>query len=305
MWWAAMKACAPCSRHPRGYPGNWWYRPSGPTSAGTSSMPAVGRKAGSVRPSTPRPATVSTWLPRSRCGHGFSASAMTSTCWWSWCTTSPLMGGRSLRWCVIWVRPMPPGARGRPPVGRRWRCSMSITRCGSARSSGIWPIPTARSPRSWPTGNRPWPGWPSVWRCPPIGPTRRWLISAGPVWPWTGRSSCSSRLLGWPAGTMRRVSWWFRPGWRCCWPRWAPAATWRSGSRSPGVVIPLWMSWWVFSSTPWFCVLMSAVIPPWLSWWLGCGRAVWQLSSTRMCRLRCWWNGSTRPELGASSRWFR
>ena len=26
MWWAAMRACAPCSRRPRGYPGSWWCR---------------------------------------------------------------------------------------------------------------------------------------------------------------------------------------------------------------------------------------------------------------------------------------
>ena len=32
---------------------------------------------------------------------------------------------------------MPAGARGGPPAGRRCRCSMSITRCGSARSSVI------------------------------------------------------------------------------------------------------------------------------------------------------------------------
>ena len=33
---------------------------------------------------------------------------------------------------------MPPGARAGPRGGRRWRCSMSITRCGSARSWVIW-----------------------------------------------------------------------------------------------------------------------------------------------------------------------
>ena len=51
---------------------------------------------------------------------------------------------------------------------------------------------TARSPRSWPTGSRRWPGCPSGWCCPPIGPIRRWPITAAPVWRWTGRRSCSS-----------------------------------------------------------------------------------------------------------------
>ena len=72
---------------------------------------------------------------------------------------------------------------------------MSITRCGSARSWVIWPIATAASPRSWPTGSRPWPGCPSAWSCPPIGPTRRLLITAAPVW----RST-------WPAGLQQRVA---------------------------------------------------------------------------------------------------
>ena len=39
---------------------------------------------------------------------------------------------------------MPAGVRGGPRAGRRWRCSMSITRCGSARSWVIWPTATAR-----------------------------------------------------------------------------------------------------------------------------------------------------------------
>ena len=39
MWWAATRACAPCSPRPTGYPSRWWCRPSGPTSVGTSLMP--------------------------------------------------------------------------------------------------------------------------------------------------------------------------------------------------------------------------------------------------------------------------
>ena len=40
----------------------------------------------------------------------------------------------------MWGWRMPPGARGRRRGGRRWRCSMSITRSGSASSSVIWTI---------------------------------------------------------------------------------------------------------------------------------------------------------------------
>ena len=36
--------------------------------------------------------------PRFRCGHGFSASPRTNTCWWRWCTTSPPTAGRWPRW---------------------------------------------------------------------------------------------------------------------------------------------------------------------------------------------------------------
>ena len=50
----------------------------------------------------------------------------------------------------------------------------------------------SRSPRSWPTGRTRWPGCPNACSCPPIGPIRRWPISAVPTWRWTGRPSCSS-----------------------------------------------------------------------------------------------------------------
>ena len=53
---------------------------------------------------------------------------------------------------------------------------------------------TAPSPRSWAFGRTRWPGCPSGWRCPPIGPIRRWPITAAPVWPWTGRSELQQRV---------------------------------------------------------------------------------------------------------------
>ena len=98
-------------------------------------------------------------------------------------------------------------SRGSLLSGRRWRCSMSITRCGSARSSGISTTRTVRLPRRWPTGSRLWPGCPSVCSCPPIGLIRWLLISAGPVWPWIGRLSCRRGCVGWPVSTARPASW--------------------------------------------------------------------------------------------------
>ncbi len=41
------------------------------------------------------------------------------------------------RWCVMWGWPTPAGVRGTPRAGRRWRCSTSITRCGSVSSWAI------------------------------------------------------------------------------------------------------------------------------------------------------------------------
>ena len=49
-------------------------------------------------PSTRRRVTGLIWRPRSRCGHSFSVSARTSTCWWRWPTISPPTAGRSPRW---------------------------------------------------------------------------------------------------------------------------------------------------------------------------------------------------------------
>ena len=135
------------------------------------------------------------WRPRSLCGHSFSASPTTSMCWWPWCTISPPTAGRSPRWCVIWGWLMPARCAGRPRSGRRWRCSMSITRCGSARSSVIWPTPTAASPRSWATGSR----------CPgraarAAAAAHRSALSAG------GRSARGQCGVDWPAELQQQVA---------------------------------------------------------------------------------------------------
>ena len=89
---------------------------------------------------------------------------------------------------------MPAGVRGGPRAGRRCRCSMSITRCGSARSWVIWPTATAPSPRSWPTGSRPWPGCPSGWQLPTDRPYP-------PVADYRG----ASVAVDWPAELQQRV----------------------------------------------------------------------------------------------------
>ena len=191
-----QESCARCSRRSRGSRSSWWCRLSGPTSAGRSLMPTgwpASRLEEAIGAAARRPFDLAAEIPlraaafprrrgRARAG-GRGAPYRRRRL-----VDHP--AGADLGW------PMPAGAPGRPPAGRRWRCSMSITRCGSVRSSVISPTATARSPRSWPTGSRRWPGCPSGWCCPPIGPIRRWPSTAAPVWRWTGRPSCSSRCAG-------------------------------------------------------------------------------------------------------------
>ena len=57
-----------------------------------------------------------------------------------------------------------------------------------------------------------------------------------------------------------------------------------------------WMSWWVFSSTPWCCGWIWPGIPPSPSCSPRCAGAAWPPMSIKMCPLRCWWSGSTRPD---------
>ncbi|EUA43819.1 condensation domain protein [Mycobacterium xenopi 3993] len=39
--------------------------------------------------------------------------------------------------------------------------------------------------------------------------------------------------------------------------------------------------------------------------WARCARAAWPPTSTRMCRLSCWWSGSTRLGAWPITRWCR
>ena len=91
-------------------------RPSGPISVG-SVVDATGWPESRLQEAIDEAAalSVSTWQLKFRCGQCFSASPRTSTCWWPRCTISPPTGCRCGRWCVIWARPMPAGARDRAP----------------------------------------------------------------------------------------------------------------------------------------------------------------------------------------------
>ena len=90
---------------------------------------------------------------------------------------------------------MPPGVRVRCRGGRRWRCSMSITRCGSVASWVIWPIAAARSPGSWLIGSRRWPGCRSGLELPTDRP-----------YPLVADFGGASVAVNWPAEVQQRVA---------------------------------------------------------------------------------------------------
>ena len=99
-------------------------------------MPAAGHRSGLRRRWGRWWVTGLIWLRRFRCGPSFSGLVRVNTFWWGWCTISP-----------GWALDSPVGAgfgvayaaraAGGCRRGRRCRCSTSITRCGSGRSSGI------------------------------------------------------------------------------------------------------------------------------------------------------------------------
>src|SRR5262245_4003365 len=107
------------------------------------------------------------------------------------------MGRRWFRLLVILVGLMRAGVLGRFRVGRRCRCSMPITLCGSAVFWGSLPIPAVLSLVSCGIGNRRWWGWLIVYRCLLIGLIRWWLIIVGLAWLSIGLRRYMSGWCGW------------------------------------------------------------------------------------------------------------
>ena len=177
------------------------------------------------------------------------------------------------------------------------RCSMPITRCGSARS---WVTSTTAGSRIaaqlayWQVG--PGTGCLTPGSCPQIGPTHPSPITAAPGLRWTGRRGCSSRSLGSTRAQREQFHGDAGRAGGCCWPSSAPAPRWPSGSRSPGAATPRWMSWSAFSLIPWCCgievggdLTVAELLAP------GATDAAWPpTAAARMCPLRCWWSISIR-----------
>ena len=135
------------------------------------------------------------WRPRFRCGRAFSGLVMTSTCWWRWCIISPRMAGRSPRWCGIWVWRMRAGVWGKPRGGRRWRCSTSITPCGSARSSG--PSTISDSPIA---------AQLAYWQEALAGMPERLPLPTDRPYPLVADQRGATVAVEWPAGLQQRVA---------------------------------------------------------------------------------------------------
>ena len=194
-------------------------------------------------------------------------------------------------------RHMPAGARARRPAGPlpMQYADYTLWQRPSSGTSTTTDSPIAAQLAYW---EQRWPGCPSGCSCPPIGRIRRWLTIAAPVWWSSGRQSCSSRSPAWLASTTRPASWWSRPPCRYCCRKSAASPDVAvgfaiAGRRDPGAR----RAGRVSSSTPWCCGSMWLGIPPSPSCWLRCEAAAWPPTNTRTCPSRCWWSGSTRPEL--------
>ena len=90
---------------------------------------------------------------------------------------------------------MPAGVRGGPPAGRRWRCSMSITRCGSARSWVIWPIADSRIAAQL-----------AYWEQALAGMPERLVLPTDRPYPPVADYRGASVAVDWPAGLQQQVA---------------------------------------------------------------------------------------------------
>ena len=257
-----------CSRLPEGFPSRWSLPPIRPTSDGTSSMPAVGRQPSWSGPSADvaqHPFDLASEIPlRARLfrvsDDEYVLVAVVHHIAADGCVDRPADPGSGDRLC----QPLRGSGSG---LGCRWRCSMSTTRCGSARISASLDDPHSRIASSWAIGGMRWRGCLSGWCCRLIGRIRRWLI--------IGRHG-GDRLARRATAAVRRVArehdatsfMVVQAALAVLLASSVRVLMWRWGSRSPVAAILRWMTWWGCSSTRWCCGWIWVVIPPSPSCWV-------------------------------------
>ena len=139
-------------------------------------------------------------------------------------------------------------------------------------------------------------GMPERWCCPPIGPIRRWPITAAPVWPWTGRRELQQRVARVAREHNATSFMVMQAALAVLLSSSAPAPMWPSGSRSLGAATPALDELVGFFVNTLVLRVDWPGIPPSPSCWPRCERAAWPPTSTKTCPLRCWSIGSTPPE---------
>ena len=192
---------------------------------------------------------------------------------------------------------MPAGVRGRPRAGRRCRCSTSITRCGSARSSAISRTAHSRIAAQL-----------AYWEDALAGMPERLQLPTDRPYPPVADYRGASVAVDWPAELQQRVA---RGG-----PR-AQRDQLHGGSGRPGGAAveaqrqhrcgggfpDRWATrpragraGGVFRQHAWCCGSIWPGIPPSPSCWPRCASAAWPPMSTKTCPSRCWSSGSIPPD---------
>ncbi|EUA32997.1 condensation domain protein [Mycobacterium xenopi 4042] len=147
-------------------------------------------------------------------------------------------------------------------------------------------------------------GCPSGWSCPPIGRIRRWPIIAGRGCPWSGRRRCSSRL---PGGREHNATSFMvmQAALAVLLSKLAASAEVAIGFPIAGRRDPVLDELVGFFVNTLVLRVDLAGNPSIEEVLARCARAAWPPTSTRMCRLSCWWSGSTRLGAWPITRWCR